>query len=93
MQLPNDVRDAAIVAALLHDIGKLVIAYKMPDRFARLVARANRNNSLCIESKKNCGESLTRKWGPICWDSGDFPFGSPKRSLITIHLRPFRIAF
>jgi putative nucleotidyltransferase with HDIG domain len=41
MQLPNDVRDAAIVAALLHDIGKLVIAYKMPDRFARLVARAN----------------------------------------------------
>ena len=33
-------RDAAIVAALLHDIGKLVLAYKMPDRFARLLARA-----------------------------------------------------
>jgi putative nucleotidyltransferase with HDIG domain len=40
MELPLDVRDAAIVAALLHDIGKLVLAYKMPDRFARLVARA-----------------------------------------------------
>jgi putative nucleotidyltransferase with HDIG domain len=41
MQLPGDVRDAALVAALLHDIGKLVLAYKMPDRFARLVARAH----------------------------------------------------
>jgi putative nucleotidyltransferase with HDIG domain len=40
MELPGDVRDAAIVAALLHDIGKLVLAYKMPDRFARLLARA-----------------------------------------------------
>ena len=40
MQLSNDVRDAAIVGALLHDIGKLVLAYKMPDRFARLVAHA-----------------------------------------------------
>jgi putative nucleotidyltransferase with HDIG domain len=40
LPLPADVRDAAIVAALLHDIGKLVLAYKMPDRFARLVARA-----------------------------------------------------
>jgi HD-like signal output (HDOD) protein len=38
--LAKDVRDAAIVASLLHDIGKLVLAYKMPDRFARLVARA-----------------------------------------------------
>jgi putative nucleotidyltransferase with HDIG domain len=38
--LPKDVRDAAIVAALLHDIGKLVLVYKMPDRFARLLARA-----------------------------------------------------
>lgn len=38
--LAKDVRDAAIVAALLHDIGKLVLAYKMPDRFARLLARA-----------------------------------------------------
>jgi putative nucleotidyltransferase with HDIG domain len=40
MQLPADVRNAAIVASLLHDIGKLVLAYKMPGRFARLVGRA-----------------------------------------------------
>ena len=40
MQLPSDVRDAAIVAALLHDIGKLVLAHRMPDRFGRLWARA-----------------------------------------------------
>jgi putative nucleotidyltransferase with HDIG domain len=41
MHLPVEIRDAAIVAALLHDIGKLVLACKMPDRFARLVARAH----------------------------------------------------
>ncbi len=40
MGLSNEVRDGAVVAALLHDIGKLVLAYKVPDRFGRLLARA-----------------------------------------------------
>jgi HD-like signal output (HDOD) protein len=40
MGLSNDVRDAAVVAALLHDIGKLVLAYKAPDRFGRILLRA-----------------------------------------------------
>lgn len=40
LPLSKDVRDAAIVAALLHDIGKLVLLYKMPYRFVRLLARA-----------------------------------------------------
>lgn len=39
MRLAGEIRDAAIVAGLLHDIGKLVLAYKMPERFARLLAR------------------------------------------------------
>ncbi len=38
--LSKEARDAAVVASLLHDIGKLVLAYKMPNRFARLVASA-----------------------------------------------------
>jgi HD-like signal output (HDOD) protein len=44
MHLPASTRDAAIVASLLHDIGKLVLAWKMPDRFARLLARAREQN-------------------------------------------------
>jgi HD-like signal output (HDOD) protein len=44
MRLPHSTRDAAIVASLLHDIGKLVLAWKMPDRFARLLARAREQN-------------------------------------------------
>jgi len=44
MRLPDSTRDAAIVASLLHDIGKLVLAWKMPDRFARLLARASKQN-------------------------------------------------
>ena len=44
MHLRDSMRDAAIVASLLHDIGKLVLAWKMPDRFARLLARAREQN-------------------------------------------------
>jgi HD-like signal output (HDOD) protein len=44
MHLRDSTRDAAIVASLLHDIGKLVLAWKMPDRFARLLARAREQN-------------------------------------------------
>jgi HD-like signal output (HDOD) protein/CheY-like chemotaxis protein len=44
MDLPKDVQNGAAVAALLHDIGKLVLACKMPDRFARLLARASERN-------------------------------------------------
>jgi HD-like signal output (HDOD) protein len=38
--LSKEAQDAAVVASLLHDIGKLVLAYKMPNRFARLLASA-----------------------------------------------------
>ncbi len=44
MDLPKDVQNSAAVAALLHDVGKLVLACKMPDRFARLLARAAEKN-------------------------------------------------
>jgi HD-like signal output (HDOD) protein len=39
--LSKEVQDAAVVASLLHDIGKLVLAYKMPNRFARLLTSAH----------------------------------------------------
>jgi HD-like signal output (HDOD) protein len=41
--LSKEAQDAAVVASLLHDIGKLVLAYKMPNRFARLLASAKSN--------------------------------------------------
>lgn len=40
MSLSNEVRDTAVVAALLHDVGKLVLASKAQDRFGRIFARA-----------------------------------------------------
>jgi putative nucleotidyltransferase with HDIG domain len=40
MGLSNEVRDTAVVAALLHDVGKLVLASKAQDRFGRILARA-----------------------------------------------------
>lgn len=38
--LAKEAQDAAVVASLLHDIGKLVLAYKMPSRFTRLLTNA-----------------------------------------------------
>ncbi len=37
LYLQNDTRDAAIIASLLHDVGKLILAWKMPERFARVL--------------------------------------------------------
>jgi HD-like signal output (HDOD) protein len=44
MDLPKGVQNSAAVAALLHDVGKLVLACKMPDRFSRLLGRASEKN-------------------------------------------------
>jgi HD-like signal output (HDOD) protein len=40
MNLSGEIRDAAIVASLLHDVGKLVLAWKVPVRMNWLVATA-----------------------------------------------------
>lgn len=44
LDLAKETRETAIVAALLHDIGKLVLAWKMPERLSRLMAKANEQN-------------------------------------------------
>jgi HD-like signal output (HDOD) protein len=40
LDLDKENRETAIVASLLHDVGKLVLAWKMPDRLIRLLAKA-----------------------------------------------------
>jgi putative nucleotidyltransferase with HDIG domain len=40
LNLNKENRETAIVASLLHDVGKLVLAWKMPDRLIRLMAKA-----------------------------------------------------
>jgi len=40
MNLSREVRDAAIVASLLHDVGKLVLAWKVPVRLNWLISTA-----------------------------------------------------
>lgn len=44
LNLPNDIRETAMVASLLHDVGKLVLAWKMPERLSRLTAKATEQN-------------------------------------------------
>ncbi len=52
--LPLDptIKDAAVVAALLHDVGKLVLVSKMPDRFRNTVARARERKCKDFEAEE-----------------------------------------
>jgi HD-like signal output (HDOD) protein len=38
LPVPNHLRDIAVVAGMLHDVGKLIMAWKLPDRFKKLIA-------------------------------------------------------
>ena len=71
LPLPRHVADAAIVGALLHDVGKLVLAWKMPGRFERFLATAREQNrplyqveqELCGVTHAEIGAYLLGLWG------------------------------
>lgn len=71
MNMPNDMRDAAVVASLLHDIGKLVLAWKTPDQFARLLAISREQDrphyqieeEICGVTQAEIGAYLLGLWG------------------------------
>jgi HD-like signal output (HDOD) protein len=44
LPLPRDLYDSALVAALLHDIGILLLAWKTPGRFAKFVECSRKQN-------------------------------------------------
>ena len=52
--LPVDskTRDVTVVAALLHDIGRLILASKMPDVFCAMLANAREHNCEPYEAEK-----------------------------------------
>jgi len=52
--LPVDrkIRDVCVVSALLHDIGRLVLASKMPDQFCAILARASERGCEQFEAEE-----------------------------------------
>ena len=52
--LPGDrkTREISIVAALLHDVGKLILANKMPDKFCLVLARADQRKCALFEAEE-----------------------------------------
>ena len=44
LPLPNPLRSSAVMAALLHDTGKLILASRLPQEFARAIERSVRAN-------------------------------------------------
>ncbi len=69
---PSPTRDAATIAGLLHDVGKLILATRSPQHFARAI-QGSRVEKLPLYrgGTADSWEFLTRKWGPICWVCGD----------------------
>ena len=44
LPVPNHLVDIAMVAGMLHDVGKLVMAWKLPERFKKLLTEADEEN-------------------------------------------------
>jgi HD-like signal output (HDOD) protein len=71
LPLDSKTRDITVVSALLHDIGELVLASKMPDRFCSLAARASERGCQAFEGEEEelgtshaeIGACLLGLWG------------------------------
>ena len=59
------VRDAAIVAALLHDIGKLVLATRSPQHFARAIQESRVENIPLYEAEQRLNGCFARRSGRV----------------------------
>jgi HD-like signal output (HDOD) protein len=89
--LPLDpkTRDVAVLSALLHDVGGLVLASRMPDKFCSVLARANERGCEIFEAEEELlgtshaeiGAYLLGLWG----------LAHPAIEAIAHHHRPTRI--
>lgn len=52
LPLPVELREAAFVAGLLHDVGKLVLASTMPDTFSAVLAKMNGQGCTATEAEE-----------------------------------------
>ena len=99
LPVPKHLVEIAMVAGMLHDVGKLVMAWKLPDRFKKLMAEARRSNAPCTKWKRENMGSATPRLGPISWDFGDchtrwlrqspfimLPIACPTRALTRLRL-------
>jgi HD-like signal output (HDOD) protein len=58
LPVPNHLVDIAMVAGMLHDVGKLIMAWKLPDRFKRLMVEAREEHwPLYKVEERECGFS------------------------------------
>ena len=44
LPVPKHLSDVALVAGMLHDVGKLILAWKLPEQFAKLLEMAAKDN-------------------------------------------------
>jgi HD-like signal output (HDOD) protein len=90
-KLPVDptTRDVTVVSALLHDVGRLILASKMPDKFCSLVARATERGCETFEAEEELLGTSHAEIGAYLLGLWGFP--NLAVEAIAHHHRPTRI--
>ena len=84
------VAEDAFVAAILHDIGKLVLASELPEEYEKAIAlSASHAAPLHVPSGNSMASRMPRS-APICWAYGDCPVPWSRPWPITIRRHGYR---
>ena len=90
LPVPNHLADIAMVAGMLHDVGKLIMAWKLPERFKKLMAEGRQEQCplYIVEERENgfshaeIGAYLLGLWG--------LPYAVAEA--VALHHAPTRVA-
>jgi response regulator RpfG family c-di-GMP phosphodiesterase len=81
-------QEGAVAAALIHEVGLLVLASRAPDYLAEAIAVAENEGARCRTSSASCAASRTPRSARTCSASGASPTRSSRPSPITTTRRP-----
>ena len=89
LPVPSDLRDISVIAALLHDIGRLFLASAMPEEFCAIHAQNSKHDSELFEVEEQRLGSSHAEIGAYLLGLWGIPF--PAVEAIAHHHRPTRL--